>query len=138
MKSLIYDQSIRYIKFFMRILALWVFLRGHSSPGGGFAAALIAASAEILQTLGSPEFAPERTHKLFRQMGLGLLLSLGSGILALCFSHDFMTGIWIQVGFLELGTPILFDGGVFLLVYSATTLMAEFLIGKSFLKEKRG
>jgi multisubunit Na+/H+ antiporter MnhB subunit len=138
MKSLIYDQSIRYIKFFMRVLALWVFLRGHSSPGGGFAAALIAASAEILQALGSPEFGPERTHKLFRQMGFGLLLSLGSGILALCFSRDFMTGIWIQVGSLELGTPMFFDGGIFLLVYSATTLMTEVLIEKSFLKEKRG
>ena len=47
MKSVIYDQSLRYIKVLMWILALWVFLRGHNAPGGGFAAALIASLAII-------------------------------------------------------------------------------------------
>ena len=63
-------------------------------------------------------------------VALGLLLMLGSGLLAVALGLPFMTGLWTEVPFpgesLKLGTPLLFDVGVYALVlgFGATVLLA--------------
>ena len=113
MKSVIYDQSLRYIKVLMWILALWVFLRGHNAPGGGFAAALIASLAKILEELSS-SYIEKNLSKFFKLIGLGILLSFA--------------GLLIR-------NMMVFDGGVFFLVFASIVLMFEFLIQKDLLKK---
>ena len=116
MKSVIYDQSLRYIKVLIWALALWVFLRGHNAPGGGFAAALIASLSNILEGLTS-------SHKLknsstfFKFIGVGILLSF--------------LGLLIK-------NMIIFDTGVFFLVYASIVLMFNFLIQKDFSNKSEG
>jgi hypothetical protein len=58
-------------------------------------------------------------------VGGGLLLALGSGAWALLHGQSFMTGQWVRVppNGLVIGTPLLFDLGVFVLVVGGTLLM---------------
>jgi multicomponent Na+:H+ antiporter subunit B len=96
---------------------------GHNSPGGGFVGGLVAASAFVLYSLSN---GVERARLALRAdprtlVGWGLLLGLGSGLVSLAAGMPFMTGLWIElsmpgVGPLVVGTPVLFDTGVFLLV----------------------
>lgn len=116
MKNVIYDQSLRYIKVLMWILALWVFLRGHNAPGGGFAAALIASLSKILEGLTSSHKL-KSSSKFFKFIGVGILLSF--------------LGLLIR-------NMIVFDAGVFFLVYASIVLMFKFLIQKEFSNKSEG
>jgi multisubunit Na+/H+ antiporter MnhB subunit len=120
------------------ILAIFLLLRGHNLPGGGFIAALMAATAFELQILSRGE-KPVRDAVgpyLHSSSGLGLLLAAGAAALGL-LDHNFFTGIWFYIplgplGELELGTPVIFDLGVFLVVVSVTT---SYLLGLSSVAE---
>ncbi len=116
MKSVIYDQSLRYIKVLIWALALWVFLRGHNAPGGGFAAALIASLSNILEGLTSSHKL-KNSSKFFKFIGVGILLSF--------------LGLLIK-------NMIVFDTGVFFLVYASIVLMFNFLIQKDFSNKSEG
>jgi multicomponent Na+:H+ antiporter subunit B len=59
-------------------------------------------------------------------MGVGLLMSLGSGLYPLLFDQPFMTGLWGEnelplIG--KPGTPLFFDIGVFLVVIGVTLMI---------------
>jgi multicomponent Na+:H+ antiporter subunit B len=105
------------------MLALFLLLRGHNLPGGGFIAGLMAAAAFQLQILsrGDGTVRREVGHYLQPATGLGLLIAAGAGTIGV-FGHDFLKGVWwhLHVGFLEIeiGTPVIFDLGVFLVVVS--------------------
>lgn len=106
----------------MLLLSIFVFLRGHNEPGGGFIGALIGAGGFILCII---VYGPEIARRILRVdpnflIGLGLLFGAGSGLISLAAGQPFMTGLWVDpVIFgneLHLGTPILFDIGVYLAV----------------------
>lgn len=105
------------------ILALWLFLRGHNEPGGGFIAGLAAAAAFQLQILsrGSIYVRGMVGPYLQPMTGIGLALTSLAALIGL-FTGTFFRGVWLfqEVGNfkLELGTPQLFDLGVFLVVMS--------------------
>src|SRR5690625_11745 len=66
------------------IVALFLLLRGHDLPGGGFAAGLTASIAIILQyMMGGTHWIEARLRVLpLRWMGAGLLLAAGTGLAA--------------------------------------------------------
>ena len=105
------------------ILALWLFLRGHNAPGGGFIAGLAAAAAFQLQILSRGDQYVRRLVGPFLQpmTGIGLALTTLAALIGLS-QGDFFRGVWLfwHIGSfeLELGTPQLFDLGVFLVVVS--------------------
>jgi multicomponent Na+:H+ antiporter subunit B len=105
------------------VLALWLFLRGHNEPGGGFIAGLAAAAAFQLQILsrGSNYVRGVVGPYLQPMTGIGLALTSLAALIGL-FSGTFFRGVWLfqEIGGfkLELGTPQLFDLGVFLVVMS--------------------
>lgn len=115
-------------------LALFLLLRGHDLPGGGFIAGLMAAAAFELLILS-------RGHDTVRHavgpylnstIGLGLALAICSGIVGL-LEGVFFKGVWLALsipllGQWDIGTPIIFDLGVFLVVVSVTT---SYLLGLS-------
>ncbi|MEM1085707.1 MAG: hydrogen gas-evolving membrane-bound hydrogenase subunit E [Verrucomicrobiota bacterium] len=99
-------------------VSLWLFWRGHNDPGGGFIAALVAATAlGLLLLVRSPLLDAKRLrHGSLRLTILGLAVALGSALLPVLFGKEFFTGLWWHSGDLHLGTPLLFDLGVYLAV----------------------
>jgi multicomponent Na+:H+ antiporter subunit B len=59
-------------------------------------------------------------------IGFGLLIALCSGLISLFKLKPFMTGLWLHanlpiLGEFHLGTPLLFDLGVYFVVVGITT-----------------
>lgn len=105
------------------LLAVWLFFRGHNSPGGGFIAGLAAAAAFQLQILSrGGDFVRGTVGPFLQPMtGVGFALTNISALMGLIHG-DFFQARWIFLTVgpveLELGTPQLFDLGVFLVVMS--------------------
>ncbi|MGB6221646.1 hydrogen gas-evolving membrane-bound hydrogenase subunit E [Haloferula sp.] len=99
-------------------LSLWTFWRGHNAPGGGFIGALVGASAVGMGLLtGRRFFGPVWMRRnSMRLMVSGLSIALISALLPLLVGRPFFSGLWWHSGDLHLGTPLLFDLGVFLSV----------------------
>lgn len=124
MNSLIFSTISRLLVGLMLLFSLFLLWRGHNEPGGGFIGGLVAAAALIVYGLAE---GPELMRKLLRVdprvlVLVGLLLAVASGIFALFQNSAFLTGLWIFIGATEtdkglaLGTPLLFDIGVYLVV----------------------
>ncbi len=112
------------------LFALYLFMRGHDEPGGGFAAGVTMAIAFILQYMaGGTRWVEERLRVLpLRWIGAGLLLAALTGISAAFFGAPFLTSAhgYLElplIGPVPLASATLFDLGVFLLVIGATVLM---------------
>ncbi len=116
------------------LLAFYLLFRGHNLPGGGFIAGLMAAAAFQLQILSRGHDNVRRTigPYLNSGIGLGLAVAICAGIAGL-MKGTFFKGIWFKLnlpllGYLKLGTPVIFDLGVFLVVVSFAT---SYLLGLS-------
>jgi multisubunit Na+/H+ antiporter MnhB subunit len=115
------------------ILAVYLFLRGHNAPGGGFIAGLVASVAFELQILSRGErFVRKRLGPYLHPLiGIGLLCAVVAALIGLG-DNEFFESVWLkaEVGAveLELGNPVLFDLGVFLVV---TSVVVSFLLGLS-------
>jgi multicomponent Na+:H+ antiporter subunit B len=122
--SLIFTAVVRLLTPLLLFFSVFLLLTGHHSPGGGFTGGLIAASAFILYaTATDPESARHALRVRFSTLiGAGLLLVLVSGVLPLAWSDPFLTGVWLPSGSWmgELGSPLLFDMGVYLVVMGVT------------------
>jgi multicomponent Na+:H+ antiporter subunit B len=124
MRFFILGQASRLLFPALLILSLIVLYRGHNLPGGGFIGGLLAATAFILVGLGD---SMERAKALLRiepfvLMALGLTIALLSGVPGLFRGAPFMTGEWLPgfslplLGKVHLGTPLVFDVGVYMVV----------------------
>jgi multicomponent K+:H+ antiporter subunit A len=110
--------------------AIFLLLRGHDQPGGGFIAGITMAVAFILQYMArGTEWVEARLRILpVRWMGLGLIVACGTGAAAWLFSRPFLTSSFSYaeiplIGRVPLASALLFDLGVFALVVGATVLM---------------
>lgn len=130
MKSIILGTASRFLMPMILLFSAFLLLRGHNLPGGGFVGGLMAASAFTLYTFA---FSPGEARLLLRAdprtlIGVGLLLALGGGIISLVQGQPFLTGQWgtftvPQWGSVKLGSPMLFDLGVYLVVMGSTLAM---------------
>lgn len=135
MNSIILQSATRFLMPLILIFSVVVMLQGHNRPGGGFIGGLLAASAFALHALA---FNPAETRQSLRFdlrsiIATGLLCALASGLLALFQGLPLLTGLWTTVvvpgiGDVKLGTPLLFDLGVYLVVISITLLMVLSLV----------
>jgi len=64
-------------------------------------------------------------------VGIGLGCAVGAGVIGLLAGKDFLTGLWIAPLGLALGTPLLFDLGVFLTVFGSVMHMMQRLAGRA-------
>lgn len=102
---------------------------GHDGPGGGFVGGLTAASAFVLEGVA---FGFDDARRRFRiqprtLLALGLLVMLASGLPGLLGGGAFLAPAWAgkaQSLPFSLGTPVLFDAGVFLAVLGVTLTFA--------------
>lgn len=111
-------------------LAVFLLLRGHDLPGGGFAAGVAMSIGFILQYLaGGARWVEDRLRILpVRWIGFGLMLSALTGIGAWLFGLPFLTSYFRYldlplIGKVPMASALLFDLGVFFLVVGATVLM---------------
>lgn len=110
------------------LLSILLLVRGHDEPGGGFIAGLVAASAFSLHLFAFDADATKRFLKINSRilMGIGLLLAMLAGFIALAFNQAFLSAQWLDLnlgalGTLKLSTPLLFDIGVYLVVLGTVT-----------------
>jgi len=118
--------------------AVYIFLRGHDLPGGGFSAGLTLSIAFLLQYLaGGTRWAEDRIRILpLRWMGAGMLTAAATGIGAWFFGYPFLTSHFQYVDLPLIGkapaaTALLFDLGVFSLVVGSTVLILVALAHQS-------
>jgi multicomponent Na+:H+ antiporter subunit B len=109
------------------IFSIFLFLRGHNQPGGGFAGGLMAAAPFALYSIafGAAEARRVLQIKPRYLIGAGLLTSLISGMIGILNGRPFLTGMWDEYvlpnnTILKIGTPLLFDLGVYLVVIGVT------------------
>lgn len=112
------------------VLALYLLLRGHNLPGGGFAAAIAMAAGIILQYMaGGTRWAEERLRiRPLSWMMTGLLLAIGTGAGSWLAGHPFLTSHLFHfdlplLGELHLPSAFFFDLGVCFLVVGAAALL---------------
>ncbi len=123
----------------MLMVSVYIFLRGHNLPGGGFIAGLIAAVALIVQYLASGiDFCSKRVG--FNKdllIAAGLTLATATGLGSLILGYPFLTSTfthlhWPIVGEFEIASAMLFDLGVFLVVVGSTAMILVNLGNLSF------
>ncbi len=108
------------------LVAVYLFLRGHNLPGGGFIAGLVLAIALILQFVANGQrWVEQRLRVDFRAWIAGGLLIAGlTGIGSWFFGSPFLTSTYDYpklplIGAVPLASAALFDLGVFLTVVGA-------------------
>jgi multicomponent Na+:H+ antiporter subunit B len=113
--------AVRYLMPLLLIFSIFLLLRGHNEVGGGFVGGLVASAAFMLYSIArSPGAA--RSLLPFSPLAsivAGLSVAFISGLVPLISGYPFMTGMWLKdplpvLG--KMGTPFLFDMGVYLLV----------------------
>ncbi|TVQ31887.1 MAG: Na+/H+ antiporter subunit B [Phycisphaeraceae bacterium] len=130
MNSIILQTATRYLLPLLLLFSLFLLWRGHNEPGGGFVGGLVAASAIALQAIA---FGPARARQAVRidlraLIAIGLITALVSGIPALMRGDSYMQAYWMDlghesIGYIKVGTPLIFDIGVYLTVIGVALLM---------------
>ncbi|MBA3900432.1 MAG: Na+/H+ antiporter subunit B [Bacteroidetes bacterium] len=125
MKSKIFSTASRYLLPLLLLFSIFLLIRGHNEPGGGFVGGLVAATAFALYTIANGVKTARKTLNIApgKFIAIGLTLALVAGLIPLFIGKPFLTGLWLEQeikGFGFFSTPLLFDIGVFLLVFGIT------------------
>jgi len=125
MKTLIFKTASNYLLPLLLLFAVFILLRGHYLPGGGFVGGLIASIAFVIHSFAN---GLEKTRKIIKfhpgfLMPVGLTLALLAGASPWIFGMPFMTGLWMDEPLAVIGlvgSALFFDTGVFLVVIGVT------------------
>jgi len=135
MKIILLKTAANYLLPLLILFSIFILLRGHYEPGGGFVGGLIASIAFILHSLAN---GLDKTKELlkyppFIYIPFGLALALLSGLAPLLIGKPFLTVLWFDdplpvIGYV--GSALFFDIGVYLVVLGVT-LTILFTISES-------
>ncbi|MFB0935074.1 MAG: Na+/H+ antiporter subunit B [Propionivibrio sp.] len=127
MGSLILRKATRYLFPVIMMFSIYLLLRGHNEPGGGFVGGLAAASAFILNQLAFDVPSTKRLMNVdsLTLIGTGLLTALGSSVFTMLDGQPYFSSHWATLRItsdwqLLIGTPLIFDIGVYLVVLGVT------------------
>jgi multicomponent Na+:H+ antiporter subunit B len=125
MTSLILSTATRLIMPLMLLFSIFLLLRGHDDPGGGFVGGLVAAAAFALYAIATDVEQARAALRIdtLQLIGIGLLLAFTSGLLSLFLGMPFMTALWTDIQLPVIGkisTVLAFDSGVYLVVVGVT------------------
>jgi multicomponent Na+:H+ antiporter subunit B len=127
MNSIILVAGARLMAVLLLVFSLYMLLRGHNAPGGGFIGGLIAATGFVVYAIAC---GTQTARKALRFepgniAGAGLGIALLAGVMAALWGDSFFTGQWLFIGAtaeskgLPLSTVLIFDVGVYLVVLGA-------------------
>lgn len=125
MDSLILRVATRLLAALMIMFSVFVLMRGHNEPGGGFIGGLLAATGIALSSLAD---GPEMVRRVLRIEPrliamIGVLVAVASGLISALTGDVFLTGVWGYVLGIPLGSPMMFDTGVYLVVVGGVMAM---------------
>ena len=141
MTSSILQTATRLLMPLLLLFAVFLLLRGHNQPGGGFVGGLVVAASFVLYSIAFGVDAARRALLVRPStlLGMGLLIALVSGLPALFAGRAFMTALWTTVPAgsmaLAVGTPLVFDVGVCLAVIGVV-LTIVFTLAEAVLAEE--
>lgn len=128
MKSVILDTAARFLLPLMLLFSIFLLLRGHNEPGGGFVGGLMAAAAITLHAIahGLPQARRALRIEPTTLIGIGLLIAASSTLPSLLGGGALMVGLWLPdplpaLG--KVGTPVIFDMGVYVTVVGVLLTM---------------
>lgn len=130
MKTVLLQIASKYVKWILVVFALVALLRGHNYPGGGFIGGLLVGLSVVFHNLAFLDSQSTGKSSKMRPemyMAIGLLLILLSSLPGLLLKGYFMAGVWTSLsvpllGSIKIGTPFLFDIGVFMAVIGVTLM----------------
>ncbi|MFD2236385.1 MnhB domain-containing protein [Aureimonas populi] len=130
MRTVIFRVSAPYLTSLMFLFSLFVLLRGHNEPGGGFIGGLIAASAIAVYGMAVGVEAVRRSlyfHPIV-YAAFGLAMAVLSGAASVFAGFQFMTGLWAFPqalgGDVPISSTLFFDIGVYLVIVGAICAIA--------------
>ncbi|MCH7397025.1 Na+/H+ antiporter subunit B [Belliella sp. DSM 107340] len=125
MKTIIFKTASTYLLPLLVLFSIFILLRGHYLPGGGFVGGLIASIAFVIHSFAN---GIDQTKSIIKfhpgfLMPIGLAIALVSGAAPLLIGESFMTGLWFEeplsvIGMV--GSALFFDTGVYLVVIGVT------------------
>ena len=125
-RSILLSVAARYLMPLMLVFSVFLLIRGHNEVGGGFAGGLVATSALMLYGIALSPAALRKLLPLEPRLlvSIGLFSALLSGAIPMLAGKPFMTGLWLKfpipvIG--KVGTPLLFDTGVYIVVIGVVT-----------------
>lgn len=125
-QSLILRTATRLLVSMILVFSVYLLLRGHNATGGGFAGALVAGTGFALYIMVEGSTSVRRAIPISPRglIVLGMVLALISGLIGLLTGNPFLTGLWWTLAEVNgkevvLGTPLLFDIGVYAIVLGA-------------------
>ena len=129
-ESLILQTVARLVKPLLLLFSIFLLLVGHNEPGGGFVGGLVAATGFALSAVAFGSAAARRALVARPRLliGAGLLVALCAGLVGPILGLPLLTGVWHEfdaplLGTLKVGTPLLFDVGVYFTVTGATLML---------------
>ncbi len=114
MNSLVLKTTTQLLISLLLVFSFALLLRGHNNPGGGFAGGLVATTAWALYSLAFGSRATRIAIKYHPKFlaGLGLILAVSAGLIAVLFNEPFLTSLW----FYQVSTTLIFDLGVYFVI----------------------
>ena len=125
-------------------VALFLFMRGHNAPGGGFVAGLVLAIALIAQyVVSGTQWVEARTNlRPPLWIAFGLLVAVATGAGSMVVGYPFLTSHAAHIdlpllGGMHVPSALFFDIGVFTVVVGATLLLLTALAHQSLRSRRR-
>ncbi len=138
LNSVMLSVAARILLPFALLVSVYIFLRGHNLPGGGFIAGLITSVAIVMQYIGGGSVSTSQTLRIEfpKMIGSGVLIAGLTGLGSFIFGSAFLTSTFGHptlplIGEVPLASAAAFDLGVFLTVVGATLLTISALSGAS-------
>ncbi|TNF59613.1 MAG: Na+/H+ antiporter subunit B [Rhodobacteraceae bacterium] len=127
MNSVILQAGTRALSGLLLLFSVYMLLRGHNEPGGGFIGGLIGSTGFVLYAIACGTGDARRALRVLPQniAVAGLGIALLAGIAAALFGDALFTGQWLFLGATEtdkglpLSTVLVFDIGVYLVVFGS-------------------
>ena len=119
--SFLLQAAARILAPILFLVSLWVLWRGHNQPGGGFIGGLMAAASFGLLSFAFDHEYAENKLPLPPQtlMALGVVVAMATALWPMFLGYPPLTGLWLSSP--KLGTPLLFDIGVYMTVMGMVT-----------------
>ncbi|MBR3369154.1 MAG: Na+/H+ antiporter subunit B [Rhodobacteraceae bacterium] len=133
MNSIIFTAGARILVALLFIFSLFMLLRGHNLPGGGFIGGLLGAVAFIVYSLACGPAEAKSALRVSPEgiAAVGLGIALVAGLVSFFFGDPFFTGQWYWVGgdsyetsLFTINTVLVFDIGVYLVVLGSILSLA--------------
>ncbi len=127
MNSVILRAGTRYLSGLLLVFSVYMLLRGHNEPGGGFIGGLIGATGFVLYAIACGTRDARAALRVLPQSiaMTGLGIALVAGLAAAVFADPLFTGQWLFLGAtadskgIPLSTVLVFDIGVYLVVFGS-------------------